>query len=255
MMWNNQKKKIMSELSLMQIMSKSEDIGARIQKKAEEVKIDRQNLLKSAGQYSDLYREEIDEGTLLRSKLLTEGKNKGLTEEQVMANYGKFLPSVRTPLLNMLYFMLREADGDPVFGKSLYEKRDQINELLKKSNKLDHKEDDIGNEKDDEEFVDSIYQILRNETKNETREKIQELLQQQRKTSSESDAQLKDTPAMVEFLYGNVTLEVFNKIKKLKALSKSANEEEAFQAYRKANELCKQYNLDFDQIPCYVQGK
>jgi hypothetical protein len=64
--------------------------------------------------------------------------------------------------------------------------------------------------------------------------------------------QFKKSPEMVEFLYGNITLETFNKIKKLKALSKSPNEQEAFQAYRKAIELCKEHNLEFDKIPCYV---
>jgi hypothetical protein len=60
---------------------------------------------------------------------------------------------------------------------------------------------------------------------------------------------------MVEYLYGNITLDMFNKIKKLKALSKSPIDAEAFAAYRKALELCKEYNLDFDRIPCYVKGR
>jgi ligand-binding sensor domain-containing protein len=72
---------------------------------------------------------------------------------------------------------------------------------------------------------------------------------------AEDATKLKDTPDMVNFLYGNITLDMFNKIKKLKALSKSPNEREAFLAYRKAIELCKQYNLDFDRIPCYVEGQ
>ena len=50
-------------------------------------------------------------------------------------------------------------------------------------------------------------------------------------------------------------MNIVNKIKKLKALSRSSNESEAFQAYRKALELCKEYNLEFDRIPCYVEQK
>jgi hypothetical protein len=46
--------------------------------------------------------------------------------------------------------------------------------------------------------------------------------------------------------------DMFVKIKKLKALSKSPNENEAFLAYRLALKLCKKYGLEFDKIPCDV---
>jgi hypothetical protein len=41
----------------------------------------------------------------------------------------------------------------------------------------------------------------------------------------------------------------FQKLKKLKALAKSDNEEEAFLAFRKCMELCKKFNLEFDKLP------
>jgi hypothetical protein len=66
---------------------------------------------------------------------------------------------------------------------------------------------------------------------------------------------LQNTPDLEEFLYGNVTFDMFDKIKKLKALSKSSNKQEAFLAYSKAVELCKEYGLNFDKIPCYVKGQ
>ena len=54
---------------------------------------------------------------------------------------------------------------------------------------------------------------------------------------------------MIKYIYGNMSQETLQKIKKLKALSKSDNENEAFSSYRKCLELCKQHGLDFDKIP------
>ncbi len=62
-----------------------------------------------------------------------------------------------------------------------------------------------------------------------------------------------DIPNILEFIYENVTTEIFNKVKKLKALSKSPNKAEAFAAYTKCNELCDKYKLDFDKIRCEVE--
>jgi hypothetical protein len=55
-------------------------------------------------------------------------------------------------------------------------------------------------------------------------------------------------PEMDEFIYGNLTFDQFNKIKKLKALSRSANKAEAFAAYTKCIEMCKKYNIEFDKV-------
>jgi hypothetical protein len=195
----------MSDLSLMTIIRDDPDFGRRIAKKVQEIKQDKQNLLDVADQYGQRYQEEILKGTELRAKLLTEGSSRGLSEEEVMSQYGRFVPTVYTPILNLLYFLLRESE---VQDQDLYRQRDKLNE------QFGHLQ---------EEDVKSTV--------------------------------LKDPPEMVEFLYGNITLDMFNKIKKLKALSKSPNEKEAFRAYRKAQELCKQYNLDFDRIPCYVKGQ
>jgi hypothetical protein len=61
-----------------------------------------------------------------------------------------------------------------------------------------------------------------------------------------------DIPEILEYVYKNVTSEIFKKVKKLKALSRSSNKEEAFAAYTKCMELCTKYKLDFDKIPCNV---
>lgn len=68
-----------------------------------------------------------------------------------------------------------------------------------------------------------------------------------------STQNVKETPDVHTFLYGNVTADTFVKIKKLKALSKSPNENEAFVAYRKCLEYCQLLGLEFDKIPCDVK--
>lgn len=200
----------MSEtLSLISIIRDDPDFGRRISKKVQEIKQDKQNLLAIADEYGAKYKQEIMEGTERRAKLLTEGRERGLSEEEVMATYGGgFLPTVYTPILNLLYFMLRESEPDSYYGRSHYQKRDRLNE------QFGHLQE--------EEIKSAV---------------------------------LKEPPKMEEYLYGNLTLDQFNKIKKLKALSKSPNEAEAFQAYRKALEICREFGLDFDRIPCYVKQR
>lgn len=60
---------------------------------------------------------------------------------------------------------------------------------------------------------------------------------------------MENTPEMFEFLYGNITMKQFTRLKKLKALSRSPNENEAFTAYRMCMKLCKKFKVDFDRIP------
>ena len=66
--------------------------------------------------------------------------------------------------------------------------------------------------------------------------------------SIESD---KKTPSMESYIYKNMDSKTFGVIKKLKALSRSVNKQEAFLAYSKCLELCKKYNLEFDKIPSF----
>ena len=235
----------------MSIMRDDPDFGKRISKKVQEIKEDKANLLCAADDYGKRYQQEILEGTEKRALLLTEGAAKGLSEEDIMAQYGRFVPTVYTPILNLLYFLLRESEGG---DRNLYERRDRINEQLIKSHQVDHSNDETTMED-----VDALLDELRQKDYDETRSspKRQEINQQFQKEklsrTQEEAVKLKDTPDMVNYLYGNITLDTFNLIKKLKALSKSPNEKEAFLAYRKANDLCKKYNLDFDRVPCYVK--
>lgn len=237
-------------LSLISIMREDPDFGKRISKKVQEIKQDKEHLVNIADEYGQKYQQEIIEGTKKRQLLLENGASRGLSEAEVAAEYGKFIPTVYTPILNFLYFMLRETeDGD----RAKYRHRDAINEVLLKAKQLNH--DDVERDLTADELtslIDDKLKELRDEMLvDERRQQVNEQFAREER----DPAKLKETPDMVEFLYGNITLDMFNKIKKLKSLSKSPNEHEAFQAYRKANELCKEYNLDFDRIPCYIKGK
>lgn len=89
-----------------------------------------------------------------------------------------------------------------------------------------------------------------NEHRSVVREEEREHLNEQlgHMTHNEVDV-MQNTPELFEYLYGNITMATFSKLKKLKRLSKSPNENEAFRAYRKCLELCEQYNVEFDKIP------
>ncbi|HNV97353.1 MAG TPA: DUF2786 domain-containing protein [Bacteroidales bacterium] len=179
------------------------DIEHRVSNKIEEIEKNKKGLLIAADEYGKKYREEILDGTEKRVLLLREGKDKGLTEEETMAEYGKFLPSIYSPILNFIYFSLREMEEKDA---KKYELRDELNK------QIGHlREEDIEN---------TILKVI---------------------------------PKLEEFLYGDVTFDMFEKIKKLKALSRSENKNEAFMAYTKAMELCKEHGLDFDKIPCNVK--
>lgn len=194
------------DLSLISILRNDTDFGKRIIKKVEDLKRDKKNLSDLASQYSDIYKEEIQRGTEQRAKLLTEGKSKGLTEEEILKQAGHFYPTVYTPILNMLYFMLRETEtNDPYYGKSFYSKRDKINESIK------------------HEYEEDVKSTV-----------------------------LKEPPKMEEFLYGNLTLEQFDILKKLKALAThSTNINESTLAFKKCKELCREFGLDYDKIPTF----
>jgi len=88
-------------------------------------------------------------------------------------------------------------------------------------------------------------QDFQKEYTREEQDGIYRQLLQEEKTSPS----LENAPDMLEYIYGNLTMEKFQTLKKLKRLSKSPNEHEAFRAYRKCMELCKEHKIDFDRIP------
>lgn len=187
----------------------------RLVNKKKSVVEDVKNLSNWARQYNSNYSEEIKEGTEKRRLLLTEGLKKGLRRDEI--NFGpKFIPSDETPLLNFLYFHRRDENYGEI-------------EVLK-----DIK--DVGKK---EEFLREHY------NKSISEGSVDGKLDKFESPNSQ--------PNMGTLLYGDVTIEMFDKIKKLKSLSKSPNQEEAFSAYRKCLELCNKHGLEFDKIRCDVQ--
>jgi len=201
----------MGEYSLVALLRDDPDFSERLAKKTVEVKKDKQNLLKMASDYSEKYHTQIQEGTLRQTKMIGEGKEMGLSEEDVMKKVysGGFVPTKYTPILNLLFFLMNEGSE---FDR---EAREELNQLrVKYDQQFGHLTDEASEQLSDN-FV--------------------------------------EPKEMIKYIYANMSQETFQKIKKLKALSKSDNENEAFSSYRKCLELCKRYNLDFDKVPCSVE--
>jgi len=196
----------MSDYSLVTLLRNDPDFGPRLAKKKEEVKKDKQNLLKTAATYADKFHDEIEEGTRKSVKMLGEGKARGLAEEDVMKEVysGGFIPMVSTPILNLLYFILRESED---IDRELYASRN-----------------------------------IQNQQYGNLEDRDAETLSDNFRTPDD----------MFTYLYGHITLETFNKLKKLKALTKSPNIEESTLAFKKCRELCSKYNIEYDRIPCNV---
>lgn len=252
----------MSNLSLVSIMQSDPEFGKRISKKVEEIKQDKKNLLEIANTYENKYKQEVLEGTELRNRLLTEGTQKGLSEDQIMSSYGRFVPCLRTPLLNLLYFMLRESEGDEYFGKHHYNRRDQMNESLIKNGKTSI-EDTYNNpnfsemsESEAERILDEFIDDRFAPRSNPKRKAINDAFDAEKQfRPKEEEVMLKEPENMVEYLYADLTLEQFDVLKKLKSLTQSPNVPEATLAFRKGKELCAKYGLEWDKIPCYYRKK
>jgi len=192
------------------------DFFERIKAKTSDVRKDKKGLLDAASTYSEKHKEEIEKGTETAKLLLENGKRQGLSPEEAIGKWGVFIPTKKTPLLNLLYFLLKEDDGYgnndiQVLREQKYEGVDF--ETLKKK-------------------MNGEYGGL---------------------TENELEKELEKVPEMMEFIYDNVTTDTFMKIKKLKALSKSPNREEAFSAYTKCIEMCREYGLEFDRVPCNIK--
>jgi hypothetical protein len=206
----------------MAILREDPDFAGALAKKKEAVKKDKQNLLQAAETYTQKYEEEIAEGTKLRQKLLTEGQSQGLSEEEIFRGSNKFIPTVYTPILNFLYFMFRDEARD---------EQARIRELTQQYIK--------------EYGYENVMKVLEEGVDDSKDVTLEDILSNDTNTPDE----------MEKFVYGNLTNDEFKRIKKLKALSHSPNEKEAFLAYRKANEMCKKYGLEFEKIPCNLKKK
>src|SRR4051812_29021611 len=94
--------------SIMAILRNDPDYAAALKKRVEDLSKDKHNLIQASEQYTDRYKEEIAEGTRNYQKLLGEGKVKGLEGDSSIG--GRFVPTKYTPILNFLFFSLRDED-------------------------------------------------------------------------------------------------------------------------------------------------
>lgn len=185
------------------------DFSALFRQKKIEIKKTKEDLMASARQYQEKYTQEIDAGTARRALLLEDGKRRGLSEEEIFKGNEIFIPTKQTPLLNYLYFLLREGNATQ-----------QEISVLRENADLGRALDELKSE------YDAKYgQEVHGDKENTT------------------------LPDAKQFVYGNVGNEEFALIKKLKTLSRSDNRNEAFIAYRKCIEVCDALGIDFDKVP------
>ncbi len=185
------------------------DFAKLFAKKAIEVKKNKADLLAEAKSYQSKYKQEIEEGTRKRQLLLEEGKSRGLKEDDIFRDNQIFIPTAQTPILNYLFFVLREEKSQEDAIKVLRAAEDLDKEFSVLKEEYDKKYGSV---------VDS----------HETPEQV---------------------PNMVSYIYKNVNDDTMATLKKLKTLAMGENEKEAFVAFRKGRELAQKYNLDWDKIP------
>ena len=206
--------------SLLSIIRSDPDIAQRLEQGTKEVRQSKKQLMTAAASCNERYQEEIEEGTRKRQLLLECGRREGKSESEVLASYGQFLPTRQTPILNFLFFLMRDGERPDWLGI-----HKQMNE------DYNHVDPIVANAMSEDE-LDQIYGVLVHE--------------------DEKYSNVKEPEDMDKFIYGSCTHAMFVRIKKLKALSTSANLNEAFLAFRLCHKLCKKYGLDFDKIPCNV---
>ena len=204
----------------MAIMRDDPDLSKRLEQGTKEVRQSKKQLMSAAATCNEQYEAEIAEGTRKRQLLLECGRREGKTESEVLASYGQFLPTRQTPILNFLFFLMRDGEKPDWLGI-----HKQLNEDYKQVNTV------VANAMSEDE-LDQVYGVLVHE--------------------DERYANVKEPNDMDTYIYGSCTHAMFVRIKKLKALSTSANQNEAFLAYRLCHKLCKKYGLEFDKIPCNV---
>lgn len=187
------------------------DFSAIFGKRKEAVRQNKTDLLEAAKEFSDKYRDEINAGTKKRQLMLESGRKQGLSEEKIFENTSIFIPNDKTPILNMLFFLLREH-GDLSANVT----------VLREAKHL---------ERNHAELREELNRLHGSEMLNEV------------------IAMAEALPNAKGFVYGKVGTEGFNVLKKLKSMASSKNEQEAFVAYRKCRELCERLGVEFDKVP------
>jgi hypothetical protein len=201
----------MSEFSLEKLCAIDSNFAAIFAKKAVEIKKNKTDLLEAAKSYQDKYQAEIEQGTIKQQIMLTEGRAKGLKEDDIFRDNQLFIPTKQTPILNYLFFLLRETKFQDV-------------DISVLRNHVDAHKD---------------IQLLKEEYERKYGAEVH----------TDHDADKQKTPNMVKFIYGNIGDDTMSTLKKLKTMAMSENEKEAFVAFRKGREMAQKFNLDWDKIP------
>lgn len=187
------------------------------EKKATDIKKNKHDLVEAARTYQTKYSSEIEAGTKKRQLLLAEGRANGigeglpseLAEAKIFENNSIFIPTRNTPILNYLFFLLRETKFEDVDMKVLRNFGDTNKDI----------------------------QLLREEY--ETKYGAQ--------THPEHENKLPEVVSFI--YAGIDDGDTFSMIKKLKTISESGDDQEAAAAFKKGRELCKKFKLEWAKIP------
>jgi tetratricopeptide (TPR) repeat protein len=230
--------------SLVKILRDDPDLSKRLAKVKEAVAKDKSTLLQNAQEFNKQYEEEIDEGTKKRQKLIAEGKSQGLQEHEI--SWGsQFLPTRQTPILNFLYFLLRDRSNN-------------VDKQIEQLRKI--QEERFKNINIEEMDAESVYMLLKATGDTHLIEEAQDELNKkygslQDDFEADDSDNLEEAPEMDSLYFEAIGHDVFKKLKKLKALSRSPNRNEAFAAYTKCIELCESLGINFDKVPCNITSK
>ena len=210
------------QFGIVGILTKDADLRARLQQAKEELERNTKNVAKVTEEVNSHYTHEIEEGTKKKQLLLEQG-----TYLRGEADDGdplkSFCPSRETPHLNALFFMMRDQTIDTEL-KALRAPEDISKNVddLRQEFELEFGTAFDAYEASQVSSPDFVKSSFKNATK-----------------------------GFESFLYEGGNYDAFVKLKKLKALTRSANTAEAELAKAKCLELCEKYNLDYDRIPSF----
>lgn len=212
--------------SLVELM-KNDFCFESLKKAKEDTKKFKSSLDSSSKSYNDKYKDRIEKENLKRQLLLEDaGIEDGSPEAEEFFRYrnDQFYLTKNTPILNFLYLLNEEFDEVESKFESLKEEYEQ------KYGDLIH------------ENVDTS--VL----KNDMAKKLEQVAQGSDYLTDDFDTG-DNVPHMEKYIYRNMDAGTFGKLKKLKALSMSDNEQEAKAAWIKCMDICDRFGLSFDDIP------
>lgn len=224
----------MGNYSLIELMKNDFDFDS-LKEAKKQTKKSKENLSSAATEYNKKHEREIEEGTRKKQLMLEAAGLEDASpveQEQFFKNNDEFMPTVQTPILNFLYFLTKEyKEVETTFDKLREEYESRYGNSVLGEGKFQHAN------------IDTT--VL----KNDLARKLEKLAEDVDESNLDDYESEESVPDLEDYIYGNMDSRTFQKLKKLKAKSKSDNEHEAFQAYRMCMKICKENGLDFDRIP------